>query len=68
MARQSEVLIAFNMEQTYSTNAVASEYIKRHKILELFENTTAQLIYHRPSKALFISTVMEVMMLSYTPE
>ena len=28
----------------------AQEYLKKHKIMELFENLTAQLIYERPGK------------------
>ena len=28
----------------------AQEYLKKHKIMELFENLTAQLIYDRPGK------------------
>ena len=30
----------------------AQDYLKNHKILELFENLTAQLIYERPGKYL----------------
>ena len=30
----------------------AQEYLKKHKIMELFENLTAQLIYDRPGKYL----------------
>lgn len=28
----------------------AQEYLKKHKIMELFENLTAQLIYDRPGE------------------
>ena len=28
----------------------AQDYLKNHKIMELFENLTAQLIYDRPGK------------------
>lgn len=28
----------------------ALEYIKKHKIMELFDNFTAQMLYSRPSK------------------
>lgn len=30
----------------------AQEYLKKHKIMELFENLTAQLIYERPGEYL----------------
>ena len=30
----------------------AQEYLKNHKILELFDNLTAQLIYERPGEYL----------------
>lgn len=30
----------------------AQEYLKKHRIMELFENLTAQLIYERPGEYL----------------
>lgn len=48
---------------------LAKEYLRKHKIMELLDNLTAQLIYERPGKtlsAIFITDFCQIIVRSIT--